>query len=168
MVILTAGTANAPWFNRHCWLTQQAYADRVGAEWVQLDLEQPFEVHAKTFQYLAALPVETQCLLLEWDIEIKPYAPNIFEALDFEAFHLRRHPIHFNIFDLGVMAGKASHFRALESIRPNPYKGPYGAPGVWELRLNRAMQANAFPATALSIEWNCPPRKEGYFIHHAS
>ena len=36
------------------------------------------------------------------------------------------------------------------------------------LKLNLAMRANNFGVTPLALEWNCPPHKEGYFIHHAS
>lgn len=167
MVILTAGTADAPEFNQDCWQTQQDYASRIGAEWTRLDLDRPYDVHAKVFQYLQDLADATPCLLLEWDIEIKPAAPSIFEVLDFNHFHLRKHPYRSCTYNLGVMAGMPHHFRELESIRPAPVRTRRNATSFWEMKLNQSMIAHGFQVTPLDPVWNAD-RHDGYFIHHIS
>jgi hypothetical protein len=164
MVILTAGTEPEE-FERVCWKTQQDYAARIGAEWVKLELAVGREVQKRTFEYLATLSADTKCVILEWDIEVKGDAPNIFEEIDFSRFHLRRAPVMPGFFNLGVMVGQARHFAAMLPVLPNiTRKMPTD---WWEMRLNLALKRSGFEITPLPEQWNAIGH-EGYFVHHLS
>lgn len=164
MVIITTGTKGDD-SAKHCWKTQQDYAARIGAEWVNLPLEKGHQCHDSVFAYLAKLSLGTPCVSLEWDVEVMPDAPNIFEALDFNRFHLRRSPAIPGYFNLGVMAGAPAHFaRLLEIKRPTAWNKP---PEFWEFILNHDMFKNGFEVTELDPKWNAI-RHSGHFIHHVS
>lgn len=163
MVIISTGTSG----NAHakfCWATQRDYAERIGAAYQVLPLESGREGLSTSFSYLAQLPSDARCLLLEWDIEVKPNAPNIFEEVLNEGFNLRRNLFFYNFFNLGVMLGLASHFARLNEILPLLH----GGTNRWEFLLNHAVRKMDFPITPLPLEWNSPPDREGYFIHHSS
>lgn len=164
MVILTAGTEPKE-FERFCWLTQQDYAARIGAQWVQLELAAGHEVHQRTFEYLEQLPADAKCVILEWDIEVRAEAPNVFDAVDFTLFQLRRAPVMPGYFNLGVMVGQARHFASMRPILPNNTRTMPSS--WWEMRLNLALRRNGFEITPLDPRWNAIDH-EGFFIHHLS
>ena len=164
MVIFTTGTGGDE-FAEHCWQTQQDYAARIGARWVKLPIEHGHQCHDVAFTALSALPEGAHCLLLEWDIKIKADAPNIFEKLDFDRFHLRPSPAMPGYFNLGVMAGRPSHFARLAAIkRPTAWNKPTG---FWEMILNLDMFRSGFEVTPLEPTWNAIGH-DGHFIHHIS
>jgi hypothetical protein len=162
MVILSTGTPG----NAHaafCWATQRDYAARIGASYQILSLESGRDGLATAFAFLAQLPPNTRCLLLEWDIEVMPDAPSIFDEVPNEDFNLRPHLYFHDFYNLGVMLGRATHFARLAEILPTLH----GGTNRWEFLFRIATRKVGFPIAPLPIEWNSPPDREGYFIHHA-
>jgi len=165
MVILSYGT-----HIEHPAITasQRAYADRLGAAFEFIPVEHGHEALGAAYQRASQLPAATPVLLLEWDIDVTPDAPNIFDLLDSPGLRMRPHPdllrARQGFFNLGVQLGYAADFAQALPFLPIFHGGDTN---LWEFRYHMAVQGKGgIKILPLPIEFNAIGH-DGHFIHRS-
>lgn len=77
-MILSYGT-RIPYFAQICWETQRRYADRIGADFVQIIVQREAFPHQRKLELMAAYgPEKGRILYLDWDVEVSALAQSLF------------------------------------------------------------------------------------------